>query len=291
MKRAFLLAAGILCAALPAPAVDLRLKASTTWAENISRSSSPLDGQDALIGEAAVSARLLDRQLASGLTARAEAEAGALASPRFSRLNQLTLGARGRLQYKFGLGPFAPVVQAEAGLAAKAARVSAANGGTAAASLGVAKRLTESWRIRAAGDWQRHYGRDETFDTLHRRLAAELTWDITPQWQLTYGFGRLWGDFTASASAAVWDRALAGQLGAPIAAYYNTVPRLRAGLYAPGWVSYRVHGEADLWWLELSPALTDRTSLSLRYDHVFTVNRVNVRYRQDLWTLGLLHAF
>mgnify|MGYP006383422857 CR=1 FL=1 len=33
------------------------------------------------------------------------------------------------------------------------------------------------------------------------------------------------------------------------------------------------------------------TSLPLRYDSLFSVNKVGVKYRQDIWTLQLLHRF
>ena len=49
-----LLSVALLGAALaPVSAEVLRLKASTTWAENISRSSRPLDWRNTPIGEAA----------------------------------------------------------------------------------------------------------------------------------------------------------------------------------------------------------------------------------------------
>ncbi len=290
MRSLFLAAA--LLASVPAPAfaADLRMKASTTWAENISRSSSPLDWQDTLIGEASASIGL-GRQLAPGLTAGASADAVASGSTRFSRLGYATLGGRAQLQYKFGLGPLAPVVQGDLSVARKEARIAGDDGFAASAGLSVAKRFTETWRARVAGDWQQHYARHETFDTHSQRAYGEISWDITPRWQVTSGYGRQWMDFVATAGPVVWARALSGALGAPIARYYATTPTYITNAFGPGWTSYRVEGEADLWWVELSPALTDQTSLSLRYDRVLTVNRVNVRYQQDLWTLSLLHAF
>ncbi|HEY0966563.1 MAG TPA: hypothetical protein VGD88_04160 [Opitutaceae bacterium] len=280
----------LLATALPSFAADLRMKASTTWAENIGRSSSPVDWRDTLVGEASVSAGL-GRQLASGLTAGVSAEAATFASPRFDRLGYATLGASAQLQYKFGLGALAPVVQADAGLTAREARINGDDGYTASASIGLSKRFTETWRARVAGDWQQHYAANEPFDTHSQRLIGELAWDFHPSWRLTYGYGRQWADFTATASERIWNRATSGGLGAAIANYYNTTPTYVTDAYGPGWTTYRVEGEVELWWLELSPALSERTSLSFRYDSVFAKNIVNVKYRQDLWTLSVLHAF
>jgi len=289
--RTLLLGTVLAAAALPAVlAADLRLRASTTWAENIGRSSSPADWHDTLVGEASVSVSL-GRQLASGLTAGLTAEATVLASPRFERLGFATAGTRAQLQHKFGLGPLAPVVQASAGIAVREARISGDDGYSTSASLGLAKRFTETWRARVEGDWQQHYAASEAFDTHSQRLIGELAWDFHPRWRATYGYGRQWADFTATASQGVWSRALSGGLGATIAGYYNTVPTFVTDAYRPGWTTYRVEGEAELWWLELSPALSEQTSLSLRYDSVFTKNIIHVKYRQDLWSLSVLHAF
>lgn len=271
-------------------AADLRMRASTTWAENIGRSSSPVDWQDTLVGEASVSVTL-GRQLASGLTAGVSGEATVLASPRFERLGFATAGTRAQLQYKFGLGPLAPVVQASAGISAREARIAGDDGYSPSASLGLAKRFTETWRARVEGDWQQHYAASEAFDTHSQRLIGELAWDFHPSWRLTYGYGRQWADFTATASEGVWSRAISGGLGETIARYYTTVPTFVTDAYGPGWTTYRVEGEAELWWFEVSPALGEQTSLSLRYDRVFTKNIINVKYRQDLWTLSILHAF
>lgn len=289
--RRLLLPVALLGASLaPVSAADLRLKASTTWAENISRSSNPLDWRDSLIGEASVTASL-GRQITSGLMARASGEAAVSGSTRFSLLGLATLGASGQLQYKFGLGPMAPVVQGEVTFARRETRIRGDDGYTASAGLSLAKRFTEAWRARVAGDWQQHYARRETFDTHSQRVFGEVTWDLSPRWQVTSGYGRQWMDFVATAGPVVWAQARSGAFGAAIANYYATTPTYVTGAFGPGWTSYRVEGKADLWWFELSPALTDRTSLALRYDHVLTVNRVKVEYQQDLWTLRLVHAF
>jgi hypothetical protein len=58
MRRLFLPVALLGVALAPMSAADLRMKATTTWAENISRSSSPLDWRDSLIGEVSVTASL-----------------------------------------------------------------------------------------------------------------------------------------------------------------------------------------------------------------------------------------
>lgn len=291
-----LLAVGLLTSRLPAktePAglpFDLRLTAAAAWAENVSRSSSPLDWADAMSYEAALTASH-HRQLAPNLTGQFWLQAGVFTRPRYDENNEITLGPGAGLSRKFGLGPLAPVVSAEAGFVHKAARIGGNTGWTARAALTASKRLHPAWRLSATGDWHNHYARSSTYDVRYQRLFGELAWDFTDRWQLTYGYGRLWGDFTANASPVIWPRAIGGLLGPVIADYYNAMPWEVTDAYGPGWVTYRVYGKARLWWLQLSPALTANTALALRYDSQFAINKVNVRYRTDIWTLSLLHSF
>lgn len=273
-----------------APELGWQTKVAATWAENISRSSSPLDWADAMTYEATVSADH-HRQFAANLNATFVAEAGVLHRPEYNRNDEINLGLRGELRRKFGLGALAPVLAVEGGLTAKSARISGNDGVTVRGALVASKRLTEAWRLAVTGDWHSHYADHAVYDVRYRRLFGELTWDLTDRWQVTYGYGRFWGDFTANASPVIWPRAIGGLLGAPIAKYYNAMPWTVTDSYGPGWVTYRVNGSSQLWWLQLAPALSARTSLALRYDSVFTVNKVNVKYRTDQWALSALHTF
>lgn len=273
-----------------APEIGWQTKVSATWAENISRSSSPLDWADAMTYEASVSADH-HRQFSSGLTGTFVAEASALHRPEFNRNDEVNLGVRGELKQKFGLGPLAPTLAAEGGITGKSARIAGNDGYTVRGALVASKRITESWRLAVTGDWHSHYADSSVYDVRYQRLFGELSWDITERWQVTYGFGRFWGDFTANASPLIWPRAIGGLLGAPIAKYYNAMPWIVTDSYGRGWVTYRVYGSSQLWWLQVAPALTERTSLSMRYDSVYTTNKVNVKYRTDQWSLSVLHTF
>jgi hypothetical protein len=62
-------------------------------------------------------------------------------------------------------------------------------------------------------------------------------------------------------------------------------------LFGPAWVTYRVTGRVSFWWLELSPVLGPNTSLPIRYDSLFSVNKIGIKYRQDQWSVSLLHRF
>ncbi len=270
--------------------ITTRMEASTTWAENISRSSNPTNWIDSLRHEASFTASMLT-PIATGVSLINEADLREESVPRFERNTAYSAGVRTQLRWKFGLGAFAPVATADVALARREARIPGDTGWIATGALQLSKRFTESWRTSLTGDWSQHYAAHGPFDVRSHRLFGALTYDLNANWQLTYGRGSLWGDFTANAGPAVWSRALAGLITPAIAQYYNTVSWETTDSYGAGWVSYRVTGRSDFWWLELAPAIGRNTSLPLRYESTFTVNRVGVSYRQDLWTLGILHRF
>ncbi len=276
--------------ASPGQAMNLRLEASTTWAENLNRSTAVSDWRDALKYEANTSLSLL-REWHTGFITTGELDAGFTRVPRFSMLDTFTAGASGQARQKFGFGAYAPVLAVNAGLHALRARLDGDDGWTATAGLQLSKRLTPSWRVTAAGDWQQHYARSPIFDTKHHRAFGTVTWYFNDRWSLTHGNGRLWGSFTANASPGVWSRALAGAFGSRVSNYYHDIYSGVTDTVGPGWVTYLVDGRVNFWWLELSRALGRNTSLPLRYESVFSENKIGTHYRQDLWSLQVLHRF
>jgi hypothetical protein len=275
---------------LPARAAAVRGEAAASWTENISRSSAPVDWRDALSLQSRATWGF-QRQSPAGLLARGELSAGLLHVPRYDRLDAATAGVSGLLRKKFGFGAYAPAVALEGSLQAREARLAGDDGWTASAALNVTRRLTASWRVGATADWQEHHGASAVYDTAHHRVFGTVTWDINDRWSLSHGNGRLWGEFTANASPGVWASALAGGLGRPLAEYYATVPRLESEIFGPRWVTYRVEGRVSFWWLELAPALGRNTSLPLRYESLFSVNKAGIKYRQDTWSLQVVHRF
>ena len=266
------------------------MEAATSWTENINRASAGPDWRDALQHEVRGAFGHF-RQWTDGLVTTGEIVGSFERVPKYTDLDHVTAGIAGQARQKFGFGAFAPVVSLDVDLRAREARRDGDDGWTASSAVRVGKRVTESWRAALVGDWQQHYARSSIFDTRHHRLFATVTWDITDRLQLSHGNGRLWGDFTANASGPIWARALSGALGSNISDYYNTVSWAVTDTFGPGWVTYRVTGRVSFWWLELSPAIGRNTSLPLRYESRFSVNKVGVKYRQDIWSVQLMHRF
>jgi hypothetical protein len=266
------------------------MEASTAWAENIARASAPADWRDAMRLDVRASASLL-QQWTAGLITTAALDARAERVPQFSRNDALGGGLSLTARQKFGWGAYAPVLAVDLGLHRRDARIDGDDGWTASGALRASRRLTSSWRLAATGDWQQHSARSPVWDTRHHRIFGTITWDISDRLQLSHGNGRLWGQFTANASPGIWALATAGALGPNVSDYYRTVPRAVTHSFGPGWFSYRVAGRVSFWWLELAPALGRNTSLPLRYESLYSINRAGVKYRQDIWTLQWLHRF
>lgn len=251
-------------------AINLRTEASSAYLENIGRAATPANWRDALRHRAGVAAGEF-REWRAGFLTAGELRAAFDHVPEFTRLNAVTVGLGGTIRQKFGFGAYAPAITLDLGLTHRDARIAGDDGWTADGALRVTKRLTESWRLGVVGDWQQHYARGSIWDT--------------------HGNGRLWGDFVSNAGPSVWPLALAGALGPEVQDYYRQTAWGVTHSLGPGWVSYRVSGRVSFWWLELSPALGRNTSLPLRYESLFSVNKVGIKYRQDIWTLQVLHRF
>lgn len=271
-------------------AADLRLAATTTWAENITRASATSDWRDAWRHELHGSLSTF-RQWTAGLITVGRIDADIEHAPRYDLLDAVSAGIGLHARQKFGLGAYAPVATLDTGLRRREARHRGDDGWTATAALGLSKRFTSAWRASLTADRRSHFAREDNFYTRDRRLFATVSWDVTPRLQLTHGNGRLWGYFVANASSRVWSQALAGSLGPHISSYYRTIPQGVTGIFGPGWVTYQISGHVNFWWLELSPAIGRNTSLPLRFENRSAVNRAGVKYRQDLWSLQLLHRF
>lgn len=279
-----------LVASPAALAVTPRVETTATWVENLNRASGSADWRDAWRLDALAAASTF-REWRGGLLTSAELAGGIEHVPEFTDLDAVSAGLGATVRKKFGLGAYAPHVSLEGGIRRREARLELDDSWIATGAIRLAKRLTPAWRVALQGDRELRSARNAIFDTKHHRFFATLTWDITDRLQLSHGNGRLWGSFTANASPAIWSRALAGALGSHLAEYYPTIPWRATDLYGPGWVTYRVDGRVSFYWLELSPALGRNTSLPLRFENRVSVNKVGVKYRQDIWSLSLLHRF
>lgn len=276
--------------ALAAPPLDYEARAEYAWTENIGRASGPADFRDAASYEAGFTTGA-SRQLASGLTGRIQLETAGHVCPDFEELNHATVGPRALLSKKFGLGPEAPVLSAEAAALGRFADVDDSEGVTLHGAVTLSKRFGPILTAQLRGEWREHAADGATYAVHHRAVFAQVFADPFDWLRIGAGAGRYDGTFVAGASAARFAGALAGGLGPRIANYYASIPTNVSGALEPGWTDYRVEGDVDQWWVELSPAVGDNLSFTLRYERAHATHIAGVEYRQDTFRLGVIYAF
>jgi hypothetical protein len=271
---------------------NLTVTASGTASQvdNISRTSAEPNRKDAETYELTLGVSR-HQQLAPNWLLQAGADASLLAVPDYDRTNHFEVGPRLSLQRKFGLGPLAPVLQGDVGLTYKAARFAAAQGWTTKAGLRLGKRFTPALKAGIAGQWIEHAAHSAVFDLNQRSLAIDATWDVNDRWSLSGSAGRLTGDVVANAAWPVWAQAISGGLGQEVFSYYTSRPWTVTHLYGPGWVSYNVEADVDLWSLAAAYALSAHTTAEFRYSSAFVVNKIGIRYPTDSWGLSVVHRF
>lgn len=270
----------------------LHLSATGTVAavENISRTSFAGARQDATTYELAV-ASTHARQLAPNLLLVATADATSLVVSDFTLNNQTRLGGRLALHRKFGLGPQAPVLQFHAAANWKAARLDDDRGWTTEGGVELAKRVLPNLRLAASANWLEHTARRDTFDLSQHGYSIDARWDLDEHWTLSGSAGRLSGDIVTNATWSTWGMMLGGMFGPVVYNYYTARPWTTTHLFGPGWVSYNVEADVDLWSASLAYALTGQSSLELRKSAAYIVNRVGVSYPTDSWSLVFSHRF
>ncbi len=271
---------------------NLSLNAATTatWVDNLSRTSFAPTRKNAMTYDFSLGTSH-HQELAPSWLFHLDAAADYHVVPDFDLTSCGMLGAHAGLQEKFGLGPLAPTLQFDAGYTYKAARLAGDRGWTADASLRLSKRVNESLKVSAAGLWLKHDADSAIFAIQQRSWSVDAAWDINDRWRLTGSAGRLQGTIVANAAWSIWYQAIDGSFGPAIEGYYNSIPWGVTNLYGPGWVSYQVKADVDLWSLTLACAVSAPLSLELRYDSAFVVNQVGVRYPTESWGLGLNYRF
>lgn len=282
---------GWLCLVPPAGAADVRVTASAAWVDNVSRTSHLPTQKSSRVDDLAATLGT-SRQLAHDWLLFADGGISLQHVESFAALDRVGATGTLTLRRKFGLGPFAPRLEFTGALAAQAYRESGRSGWQPDLALRYAQRLTAAWQAAAGGGWNRFLARREPFDVATRRVFVESSYDLAGRWQVAFGASRQWGEFTANAAGTIWAQAIGGGLGPVIFNHYNTLAWAVTDSYGPGWVAYRIRdSRADTWWAEIAPALTDRTTLALRYGAARVTNAVGIKYDTTAWTVSLAHRF
>ncbi len=273
------------------PLAHPRLQVSSTWTDNISSTShlpTLKSGQYVTLNSTLDHTRQLDRNW----LLIAEAGAELVNVPEFSALDSISATGQVKARRKFGLGPYAPYLQIHLAATVSHVEENPRSGFLWETGARLAKRLNHSLQIAGGINWDDYNAKHRTFDVRTHQVYLEGIWDITDRWRLSAGANRAWGHYVANADGNIWPLAIGGQLGQEIFQHYNTLAWEVSDSFGPGWVAYRNRASTmDHWWVELSPALSDKTSLSLRYQSSQTSNAIGILYEAVSWTFGLNHQF
>lgn len=297
--RHLYLLAGLLCLTVRAEegsapswieSLHLTASGSASWVNNHSRTSFAPNRKDAATYELNLGSSQ-PGQLAPNLLCVTHGEINALSVPEYKLAESLKAGGRVSFQRKFGLGPMATVLQANVGASYKSARLDDDTGWTTDAGVQLSKRVHPSLRLMAGVQWLEHNARSAVFDLNQHSYSIEVNWDITQRWSLYGSVGRLEGDIVTNMSATGWYSAINGAFGPAVKYYYTSRPWSVTNIYGPGWVSYNVEADVDLWSASLSYAISDHTTVELRQSAAYVVSYIGVSYPTDSISLSLIHRF
>lgn len=269
-----LCAAPGLRAAAPLPTVNWQ--AETIWQDNATNS----DGADKIpaltLASRLTAAEFFD--LPADNFAQAGAALAGEAWPDYHGLDQFSAGPTLAFGHKFGLGPFAPAVTLEGSAAGVAARETGRGGWTGGLALRVRRRFTSATQLELAARLDRLDTRERVYASTSQSLSARLDHDFNATWRLSLGLAWRNGDVTSYATPPQYD------LYAVSRAYDRSLT------FGRPLVAYTFGAHALSWSAALSPALTDRVSLSFRLERRFTA-RGAIHYSDTLLTAGLAGRF
>ena len=168
----FLLCSASLCKAQSAGTFSgLRLQASSTWADNLNRSSHIPSVKS---GQFYTASGTLDysRQLNRNWIIIAEGEVVTNIVKKYSGLNSLSGTGKAKIRRKFGLGAYAPIFEASVGATVSSFKETARNGTQLEAGLRVSKRLTHALQFSGGINWEDFNARHRTYDVRMLRTAG-----------------------------------------------------------------------------------------------------------------------
>lgn len=200
------------------------------------------------------------------------------ACPHYDGLDFIAAGPRFALQRKLGLGAFAPVLRLELGADVMAARESARSGFAGTTTLRFSQRFSEETRAEVSAELARLDARGAVFARTGRTLAAALDHDLDERWRVSLRLAWRDGDVVSYATPPRPDLRLSSRALTTI----DTFDR--------PFIAYRLNAHTLSYGFALSPALGERTALTLACE-LRETERPGERYVNHLVSLALTRQF
>jgi hypothetical protein len=272
-----LLAGGLLPLAGRADPWRPHLAVEAVWHDNASNANRPADEIEAfeMRSNLAFSHRLaLARNDSLHFTAQASADWW----PRFTALQQPTLGGSVEWQHKFGLGAQAPVVGLEVLGASVLASDRNRRGTLTRTALTLRKRFNDIWRATLSQDISRHDARLAVYDRQGAETALTVDRPLGQTWHLAVRGSYRDGDVLSHGTPPRPDLVALAPNRTPVTTFDRPM------------VAYAIDASSIAGEATLSRALGARSSLSLGFTHRVT-RRTPLRYVNNFVSAGFGHQF
>ena len=200
--------------------------------------------------------------------------------PRFDGLDRAGAGARLAWQHKFGLGPFAPLLNVEAIGDLLAAREADRAGRQGALALQVRQRLTNAWRARARHEHLRADTRGAAFARTARESTLAFDFEVAAGWRLSAAGAYRQGTVPAYARPPRPDLLREGRARGLVTTFDRAAPLM----------SYTLEARTRSGRVEAAHSLDPRRTVSLAAEYRDT-RRGPVGYTNRILTAGMSQRF
>jgi len=194
-----------------------------------------------------------------------------------SGLNLTELGAHAGLHRKFGLGPSAPRLELQAGVARQFSKVSEWSGTWLRSEVALQKRFGPQWQASLAVAYHQLFAGRAVFSTINREITARLDHDLSARWSFSTSTGYRQGDQLS------WCR--------------NSWPpfvgtsQWRDGIFGDDWFPYQRTGRTLTAGISLSRALGPDTSITFVGERMEARTVEDKRYHRQTCSVQFIHRF
>jgi opacity protein-like surface antigen len=212
---------------------------------------------------------------------------------RFTKLSNARLGVSSSLNYKFGLGLQAPVLNLNGSLNYRDSRDFTRDAWQGTVGLGVSKHITDRLEMRLSYQYAVDSSDDvvdipvvvsllnvhgDVYDLTSQQLALKFNYTLTNRLLIFGGYTRRHGDVVAST-----------RLNFKIFEVSDAIAFDQAA--GPNIVAYRLNARSNIYSLGLSWALTDHASLNANYQRWHTRTSGGFIYDNNNVFINLIYAY
>lgn len=220
------------------------------------------------------SLRVIDRNWQGNLRLKASTSRW----KKFSGLDLSPISVQAGLRRKFGLGPYAPILDLSMELGRRFASTTARTSDFGVGKLTYSQRINPSLRWHASAEIERHSARRAVFSTTRHMFRVGGDYDLNRNWSASLSFGHGKGDLVS------WCR-----LSFP--EFLGTTQWLD-GIFGGDWFPYQTVSKTTAGHFSLSRALGANRAMAISADIAKSNETTTThKYFNDIYSLQYIHAF